>query len=203
MFKASFRVLVLCIFPFSRPQTEVIGVSSLVAARSNCKRSNSVFYFYCLREVHHDVTRPRLALPALAQTQPSPCPRLRLCCLALKKNLAKFGNIHAQCGQYIESFPRLHPGQDAGRARALERGAQRSRRCCGGSRGLGVSGRAVPSARRRRPRASRAAPRSSPAPPPASASPDRPSNSMFSANDCSKIQNLSPKKLYQVVSIER
>ena len=31
--------------------------------------------------IRYSATRPRPALPALAQTQPSPCPRLRLCCL--------------------------------------------------------------------------------------------------------------------------
>ena len=31
--------------------------------------------------IRYSATRQRPALPALAQTQPSPCPRLRLCCL--------------------------------------------------------------------------------------------------------------------------
>ena len=48
-----------------------------------CVRRNSQFISARLRDVHHDVTRPRPALPALAQTQPSPCPRLRLCCLVV------------------------------------------------------------------------------------------------------------------------
>ena len=31
------------------------------------------------------ITQPRPALPASTQTQPSPCPRLRLCCLVFRK----------------------------------------------------------------------------------------------------------------------
>ena len=36
--------------------------------------------------IRYSATRPRPALPALAQTQPSPCPRLRLCCLVFEKS---------------------------------------------------------------------------------------------------------------------
>ena len=67
----SLRFVLLTYFP--RRQTKVIEVSSLVGILQ--------FISARLRDVHHDVTRPRPALPALAQTQPSPCPRLRLCCL--------------------------------------------------------------------------------------------------------------------------
>ena len=35
----------------------------------------------CSRRIHYSATRWRPASPALAQTQPSPCSRLRLCCL--------------------------------------------------------------------------------------------------------------------------
>ena len=37
----------------------------------------------CSRRIHYSATRWRPASPALAQTQPSPCSRLRLCCLVL------------------------------------------------------------------------------------------------------------------------
>ena len=67
----SLRFVLFTYFP--RRQTKVIEVSSLVGILQ--------FISARLRDVHHDVTRPRPALPALAQTQPSPCPRLRLCCL--------------------------------------------------------------------------------------------------------------------------
>ena len=70
----SLRFVLFAYFP--RRQTKVIEVSSLVGILQ--------FISARLRDVHHDVTRPRPALPALAQTQPSPCPRLRLCCLVFK-----------------------------------------------------------------------------------------------------------------------
>ena len=60
---------------FPRLQTTVVEVSSLVGILQ--------FMSARLEDVHHDVTRPRPALPALAQTQPSPRPGLRLCCLVV------------------------------------------------------------------------------------------------------------------------
>ena len=69
----SLRFVLFTYFP--RRQTKVIEVSSLVGILQ--------FISARLRDVHHDVTRPRPALPALAQTQPSPCPRLRLCSLVV------------------------------------------------------------------------------------------------------------------------
>ena len=75
LFVSSFCVFLKLFIHFPRLQTKVVGVFSLVGILQ--------FISARPRDVHHDVTRPRPALSALAQTQPSPCPRLRLCCLVV------------------------------------------------------------------------------------------------------------------------
>ena len=42
---------------------------------------------YDTRGIRYNATRPRPALPAYAQTQPSPLPWLRLCCLVFHNKL--------------------------------------------------------------------------------------------------------------------
>ena len=51
--------------------------------RQPAKAASQPVLLACSRRIQYSVTRWRPASPALAQTQPSPCSRLRLCCLVV------------------------------------------------------------------------------------------------------------------------